>query len=131
MDLSHDIMKKIGEDIQIRRNYSALLGELTDAIEDSESQEYDFFDYFASECWIDWAGNGWTIIDSREECPCADHMCARYDANTETQQEMFRRLCQGGAPLQAHSRHDKPLFCSWTEVFGLRAKGKLAIVQEE
>ena len=117
MDLSHDIMTQIGEDIQIRRNSSALLTELTRAQEHCRDYGSDFYDYFAGEEWIDWFVNGWSLVEQRESMECPGYQIFDRDCGCSTfGEDDIIHLC-------AH-------FCSWDEAGKMRLEGELPIIQD-
>ena len=122
MDLSHDIMKQIGEDIQIRRNREALLAELTGAHAVWHSEGWStisphFYEYFASEEWIDWfyAPGDRCLVEQREHCGTLT-FCEDGRQHTE-------------CPDDDGRLHDSANLCSWEEAVQLREQGELPIVE--
>tara|TARA_R110000824_G_scaffold186998_2_gene368235 strand:- start:404 stop:754 length:351 start_codon:yes stop_codon:yes gene_type:complete len=116
MDFSHDIMKQIGEDIQIRRNHSALIAEITSAVKCAVCSDPDeFFSYFQSEEWVDWFVNGWSLVEQRANCPYLEF---GEDGKQHT-----------GCPDDDGRLHDSANLCDWEEAVQLRRDGELPILK--
>jgi|TARA_R110000823_G_scaffold302837_2_gene424124 hypothetical protein len=141
MDLSHDIMKQIGEEILTSRNHSALLGELTKFQEEWENTSH--IDSGGRPClredgsriqlfpFFKLGGSAWTLPQSvpgeclLEECPDGEYSVYQINENLEGEEEEPCGNECGDSPYR------EPQLVRWVNASKFRAMGHIVVVRAE